>query len=645
MKLEVKGYKNIQNLSYECQDNKVNFLFGISGSGKSSIPEALTDPNPLGNLTFGFTGSQVVLINGQTPASFSVKCFKSDSPELFFGPGADQNIQDILIDDNREYEKALNDLKILLNDLEKAKNSYQSRFEEISEIVRKLGAKNLGKKNQLSSTSPLSKVISAVSKLRDSRNFKEIESMEKGKFPWLLEGAGYIHGDKCPFCSHHLSKKLLKKLSRFQKYEEKNLTVISSQSPSYSAVTGHTFGNNFASLKIMRKDVVELSIACKDFERLDDFIDILYAASSNESMIGKFQYSKAFHKYFVNFILPIKKLNKQIAGLKTTFKKAKKKTSEILKHKTSQINGILTDFAIPYYVSAKYQKNAINDYRLIHKKDSSKGDDGAKLSNGEKFVVSLIFFILQVRKKQPALVVFDDPVSSYDEFRRKQLIDLIVTQLGTQTILLLSHDAVFAKYAVFMRKKGEKRIGNIDYLEHFGNAASFTAIKDSDFVIYSESVIDHIGSISNYYLKIANLRTLYEGKNNGIIYKYLSAILHCTEPSEISALLSEAGAMEQDLLDRIEKDLSLKQELPKVFTDYYKRIDTNGISVFEKGLLLREFMQHHPNIDKRIKKELDEYIHLNSRLHLCLNPYSFPFCTQTIFDNISDNIKGTVDIK
>ncbi len=92
MKLEIKGYKNIQDLSYEFQDNKVNFLFGISGSGKSSIPEALTDTNPIDNLTFGFTSSQVVLINGQTPEKFSVKCFKSDSPELFFGPGADQNI-------------------------------------------------------------------------------------------------------------------------------------------------------------------------------------------------------------------------------------------------------------------------------------------------------------------------------------------------------------------------------------------------------------------------------------------------------------------------------------------------------------------------------------------------------------------------
>ena len=35
MKLKVKNYKNICNLDLNIDENKINYIFGISGSGKS----------------------------------------------------------------------------------------------------------------------------------------------------------------------------------------------------------------------------------------------------------------------------------------------------------------------------------------------------------------------------------------------------------------------------------------------------------------------------------------------------------------------------------------------------------------------------------------------------------------------------------
>ena len=42
MQITISNYNNIRNLDYEIEDSKINFLFGISGCGKSSIAKALT---------------------------------------------------------------------------------------------------------------------------------------------------------------------------------------------------------------------------------------------------------------------------------------------------------------------------------------------------------------------------------------------------------------------------------------------------------------------------------------------------------------------------------------------------------------------------------------------------------------------------
>lgn len=45
MVIDIQNFNSIKTLHYEIVDSKINFLFGISGSGKSSIAYALTDTN------------------------------------------------------------------------------------------------------------------------------------------------------------------------------------------------------------------------------------------------------------------------------------------------------------------------------------------------------------------------------------------------------------------------------------------------------------------------------------------------------------------------------------------------------------------------------------------------------------------------
>ena len=42
MRIKLSNYANITSIDYEIENNKINFLFGISGAGKSSIAKSLT---------------------------------------------------------------------------------------------------------------------------------------------------------------------------------------------------------------------------------------------------------------------------------------------------------------------------------------------------------------------------------------------------------------------------------------------------------------------------------------------------------------------------------------------------------------------------------------------------------------------------
>lgn len=42
MEISIENYNNIKKIDYKITENKINFIFGISGCGKSSIAYALT---------------------------------------------------------------------------------------------------------------------------------------------------------------------------------------------------------------------------------------------------------------------------------------------------------------------------------------------------------------------------------------------------------------------------------------------------------------------------------------------------------------------------------------------------------------------------------------------------------------------------
>ena len=59
MNITIENFKNLKQLNYTIDDNKINFLFGMSGFGKSSILSALADDVPNNNRKFGLSSSDI----------------------------------------------------------------------------------------------------------------------------------------------------------------------------------------------------------------------------------------------------------------------------------------------------------------------------------------------------------------------------------------------------------------------------------------------------------------------------------------------------------------------------------------------------------------------------------------------------------
>ena len=80
MNIKIKNYNGIQSLDYDLEEGKVNFLFGISGSGKSSIASALVDNDLDSHVTVGKTINDLcVKVDGDDVDCEKFKMFNLNS--------------------------------------------------------------------------------------------------------------------------------------------------------------------------------------------------------------------------------------------------------------------------------------------------------------------------------------------------------------------------------------------------------------------------------------------------------------------------------------------------------------------------------------------------------------------------------------
>lgn len=230
------------------------------------------------------------------------------------------------------------------------------------------------------------------------------------------------------------------------------------------------------------------------------------------------------------------------------------------------------------------------------------------LSEGEKSILSWVIFLLDIDEKINSgnhVIIIDDPISSYDSFRRFTLMDDLLkcsSKVGKIEFLILSHESSFSnvikssknnKFKSFTIQNGliyEIDIDNIidsDYKNDLKYLCSNKEINSLNelmkFVIISRNVMDYYKSI----IESAGVQFTieeYEG-----MYEIASKIIHLqTNEVPLSFIDFISTILENITGNKIEfiisRDIDLNNinfftELNKIEDIYFARVKINYLAI------------------------------------------------------------------
>lgn len=643
MKIEIKNFKNLANLEYSILDNKINFLFGMSGAGKSSILEALAGDNPTNFKTFGSSESDSVEIrvDGKKISPTDTHIFDIAKMNFILESPDIEDFKEIVVSDPKEHKRIHDALEKKLKKVNDAIKSEITIYENYGTLLDGLKARKLTKDGKLPNASPFAKTITKLKAAKDKRIFKNIASIDAKTFEWMLKGVGFIKDDCCPFCDKKMSKKKVIQLNRMADFDSKAVGSIKEQILAHSAIFGEISSYEYNEMKKIEKQIIKYAKSIAMFDSILSQIHNVFELDFDCLKFVSITLDNGFKKMFPKTYKAYKSLCSDIPSLQDAIKNTQQETDTFLKGKKKIINDILDELNIPYVFDVQYHRAGPNEYSLIHKKDSSRSDDKNHMSTGEKAIVSLIMYLVSSKSTNYKIYIIDDPVSSFDNYRRKIIYDYILKFLKGKTTLILSHDTIFSKFAITDSKK--KVIGDISYLSNNGeNRAIVNSIKTVPIVSFQKSVVLQFNYVTNQYQAALLARYLFEeeyGKNNPK-YTYLSKIIHGYPTADIQSWLSRKGVSEVSLVNAINHDLSekgvKKNQLSCLDPNYNKNIDITKYSIFEKCIICRELVNKglFP-VSSSISNELNNSVHLSDIFTICLNVFEFPVISRTLFDIIN----------
>lgn len=669
MKINIKNYKNIENLTLDIEDNKINHIFGISGSGKSSIAQALSRKTDNEDIKVGSNPEDCVIeVNGNQVEYSKYSIFDLESSKnIIFNNEQSNGIYEVLFSENDLLLKTINECGVLLNKFEEFKEFLMKYREKIDNVINHFDVKLKTHNTVFKETSKFVKLTNELSSIKSNKFISIINKKGPDFITWIKKGKDYEIENKCPYCEKKLSNKRENFISEIIKLTPKNFEIITNDN-NYLEDVGIKTPNYRHSREVNRakRELIEL-YSMRDY--INSIIELFEDYKTSKLDINKVQQIKISIKFknkFPDKIEIINEINDSIKEIKNMLIKIKRQSNNIIKNNKNKVNKYLSLMGIPYEFneSAYDIESKTASYSLFLKEDKEKKDRKNGLSYGERNIISLIFFLLGNKNK---ILLIDDPASSYDECRRGLMFNMLYEFKNERTIILFSHDQVFVKIATLYKYKVESRKtkskkfikDNTGKIIHFSNYQHNSQIKEitiEDFGSLSSQVKKFIQSKElNYYRKIINIRILSEmdkNKSNKFkkIYLYSSAILHKKNKEEIYEQLKQNDLKEDEIISSIYKEYDI--ELEKIPENYFKNFDINELSNFEKIYYFRELIAQNANVYSKIfnievlkkndidllKTEFDNIVHFNDRLFISLNPYEFDYFSPMVYEIIT-NVK------
>lgn len=724
MEITIKNCNNIDEGAIEIEPGCLNIKYANNGTGKSTIAKAIrafatqdvdeqklltpyhligkrSGPKP--NVSFSKNTNDIDIHNVEifddryvNQFLFKKDILINDAFSIFVKtPEYDENMKKIStqlqqITQDIQNNETLNNIISLLEDFSKKCGTGKEKIAKGSKIE-----KSLSTGNSLAEIAPQFRAYESFLQDRsDYRNAKWVG--------WISEGQDYLADNhSCPFClskdqknnisttadiSKHFDKKSLEELtSVLNTFDEIAEYLNDEYKELLNKLATEAKGlddSAFEQLSNIRKNVFQIHQKFTELRSINassiNNIDSLLSDISNRKIsLDGTPFGSKMNQIVEEVNTSFDKVYNQAKAIKNDIEKQTKIIESTINTNKESINGFLRTAGYNYKVDIKHENGTANIYLLPS--ELSNPIDNAKdhLSYGERNAFAMVLFMFSAVKKNPDLIILDDPISSFDGNKKFALLNMMFLSsnpdsigqedqtkyalLKDKTVLLMTHDfttildIVHTLHMCFQNtqahmlssKKGiidgeekriieEKKITHSDFRSFRAIAVSIIKNKENSIVtrvIYLRRLLDFFGEKKEppYHL----LSSLMHGREKPTFETENNREMSNSEIQNASLEIKEDKNFPANIEDfDYFKILNIIQDDEQLKTIYKSSNDYEKVHIF--CMYMRK---HKDSVHDVLQKYASEFAHIENDSIYQLDPTKFSLIPQYIIE-ACDKIMG-----
>lgn len=694
--IKILNCNSIKEGSINISFHKLNIKYACNGVGKSTCAKAMdaiinNAGEGLNELTpFNSTEQKPLIPKIEGTDSFrKVAIFNEDyvSQYVFQQSGQGEllkNSFEVFVN-NEEYKANELAIQKIIHSLKDTFNNnpvLEQLLNEIGFFIASCGKET--KKGEIPASSSAGKVGNAGNIIdcipEELTSFKSyIQGEDRVDWlKWQCQGTSFWK-DKtlCPFCARPIDAATKTHLEILSKKYDKNLVAhVGKMFEIFSALRPYltekscdmiqtlkasSTGFSQEQKAFIQKLKVEASILHSKLCGLKDLGFITFTEQTEDLSIILKRYKidlSTFH-YFnaentrnqINILNgEIDKLLHQVGELQGKINKQKQQIANTIKEHCGEINAFLDSAGYKYHVVIQLVDGVYKIFLKYQDGETTISNPVKHLSYGEKNAFALLLFLYQALKENPDLIIFDDPISSFDGNKKFALINLLFMgggKLASKTVLLLTHDfnTIVDTLYVLKHEIVPTPIGY--FLTNNGGILEEKLIEKHDIMSCTDVCNENIANCKNKINKLIYIRKLCElYRERKLEWDWLSSLFHKrTNPTKydrqighIDMTVLEIKEAEKRIRTSFGVEVNYSEDLRGIL-DTKKMIELylSTTNNYEK-LQIYRIINNKNHENKIIKKFVNETFHGQNENLFQLNPLKFDMIPQYIIDICNQDI-------
>lgn len=615
--IQIHNCNNIKNGTIRIEPNKLNIKYGINGTGKTTIANAIkysVEEDKLQDLQSYYSTDKASI--EVSPKFNKILVFNEEfiNQVVFVEDEVIENSFEVFLKtpDYEAKKRQLDEHLKILREIVVEDSEIVDLKNKLTTINGKFSRTSTGK---LSTTGVLKSLLSKQNlynipiELESYRPFIENADNNIAWIDWVNKGDAFDNINCCPYCSEGLKENHIQKKEIFKKtYKKKdsqNLKeILELVQELKEFISDEKYNDLIKYIKsetpddvikmIVGKLTTELDLLISRFDTIGDFgrkniamadiSDIEQQISHMEIPVDIFEIFRG--KKLLNIF---SRINEKVVQLKGEVLSLKKEMGELkglllatINASQMDINDFLKTAGINYEIEirAEDETNSKTILKQCFSDEKSNVENIREhLSWGEKNAFSLILFMYYAHMQNADLIILDDPVSSFDSNKKYAILHRMFKNMGKQqislldkTVLLLTHDfEPITDFIVVGKMSKDNAVASFVWNENGIVAEQMIDPEDDVCIITEEYANIARKSDINIVSRVAFLRKLCElnGRQGewGEAYEILSCLVHA---SGIRRKLANDTYVDMDDTE-IERGMSkIKEFIPDFDFEEYK---------------------------------------------------------------------------